>query len=695
MMNLESKNTRNKLFASEEAYVKQLEAGHVRAWVDLKGLYDLQRNSHSFILGHNVALSISENVTFSDEEWQQLRTLALSDNPRQRGEFHQFLNFVKMYSETLLNITPDDPLHEDYERIKFDEGHGRETFKVVVVRELDLLVQKSKNFLVRAHIEDALDSFLLWNDEKKDSLAGVPGGARDDVIYAHEHLRESYDLRRTIGYYDGYLIAQTCLPFSKGVAAVYNDFSPEKMTPIIERKSRDEIDAEDTGYISENNPEHDWIYDAFHVPDPRNLGGSTHSVELEKLRILWKLDNEMEVNNEEYFFDLRRINKTAMHPFVYSDILHRNFEFLKKRHQTEAQVAGIETLFTGTSTAPDSQYALLTSLSMRKKVEEQLGIEYTSLSALELLWLLSFLENTPVDQVIETRSFFDRYGVAGARTFLSMEHDRGMGDKILELTASSADEHLKSDIFLLYGAIIDAGSDAASAALAEKMGKAARDVLAWAHQYKDEPEKIRKILEKISVEGQVLLGTFRALAGEKKVQAVTEVAGVEYMQLNGAEVLRDVATLGPLEELYRSNYGNSKTQETLIAAFRKNLGEPGALVHRILFRGKVVAFMLIVPKGEKKLHVSALNVAEELVGVKAGPELLKKVLDLVQEGNTIEAEATPELTERYEKQYGFKRQSKKPKLDVDGEPIFKLELRPPSKAPSSTAPQKEIGGENK
>ena len=48
-----------------------------------------------------------------------------------------------------------------------------------------------------------------------------------------------------------------------------------------------------------------------------------------------------------------------------------------------------------------------------------------------------------------------------------------------------------------------------------------------------------------------------------------------------------------------------------------------------------------------------MNVDKELVGVKAGPELLKKVLGLVQEGYTIEAKATFELAPQYAQQYGF------------------------------------------
>lgn len=685
---------RNNLQKTEKDFVRQIRAGRLFDRLEpLMNLWVAQKNAHSLLFDPELAIAICEHVSLVDGDLQNLYDAALSEDQSRRVEFHKFLAFAKMYGESLLNITPHNREHDEYERIKDEESQGRETFTTQILDKLTQIRGRTDNFLIQAHIDDTIESFALWNDSKYGTLSGVPGGARDDVIYAHTHLRESYDLRRTIGYFDGYLIAQTCLPFSKGVVAIYNDFSPEKILPLVENNSAEELTRENDLYVSQNNSDYDWVYDALEIPEQRNRRGSNDSVELQKLQILWDLDKDRKAAGDEFFFDLRRIDALALHPFVSSDILHRNFEFLKKRHKTIVLTAEMDTLFEKERSSIFDQYKLLTSLAIRKKVEDRIGVKYSTLSATELSWLLNFLETTPVRAVADTRAFFDTYGTDGARTFLSLEHDRSMGDKIIEFAQSSVSEENKKSIFKLYSDIINVGSQTSEGnAVSHRVGKMARDVLARAHEYKDSPERMREMLQKISVEGQVLVGTFRALFVEKKVQAVTEVSGVEYKDVAGSSLLESEG-FGDFEKLYRSNYLEKHTQDVLINTFKTNLQQSGSRVHFIRFREKLVGFMLIVPRGEKRLYVSALNVDKELVGVKAGPELIKKILELVSEGNTIEAEAVEAVAQQYEKQFGFVRTGEE--IAEDGIEVIRLELRPLSKVPASTALRTGSGEENK
>ena len=347
------------------------------------------------------------------------------------------------------------------------------------------------------------------------------------------------------------------------------------------------------------------------------------------------------------------------------------------------------------SDADMADYRYLVSKPLRLLVERDFGVSVTTLPVREQFYLLNFLKTVTEHEVFAVQEFARRFNRDGLRTFLSLDHDRSMGDKILEFATSSVDEGIKKEIFTLYGKIIDAGSDASSTAVAEKIGKRAQQLLANAHTYKDDPEKLRETLQKLSVEGQVLLATFRTLAEQKQIESVAEVAGVEYKREKGQDVLANAEIQVLTETLYSSNYANKETQDVLIKEFRENLAKPGAILHRIQFGRKLVAMILLVPdkNDPKRLHVSALNVDKELVGVKAGPELLKKVLGLVQEGYTIEAKATFELAPQYAQQYGF-HIGEKTKAQ-DGAWLFKLEIRTPSTAPSSTAPQRESGEGNK
>lgn len=288
--------------------------------------------------------------------------------------------------------------------------------------------------------------------------------------------------------------------------------------------------------------------------------------------------------------------------------------------------------------------------------------------------------------------FATSYGTSGVRTFLSMEHNRGMGDKILEFANSSIDESLKKEIFELYGSIVDAGQDAESEQILNQIGKRAQQLLSRAHDFKEDPKGLRDMLRKLSSEGQVLLATFRALKLQGEASSVEDVSGVRYETAEGTVLARDAKQVEALCALYRSNY-EPFVGEELAKEFKNNLNSPGAEVHRIAFKNKVVAFMLVVPTGEDRLHVSALNVDKELVGTSAGPVLIKKVLDLAQSGKIIEAEAVPKLADQYEKQFGFVKVGKVPDpLDPNKKSfLFKLELYPPASEPTSKLPQIENG----
>ncbi|OGG72542.1 hypothetical protein A3A38_02015 [Candidatus Kaiserbacteria bacterium RIFCSPLOWO2_01_FULL_53_17] len=206
-------------------------------------------------------------------------------------------------------------------------------------------------------------------------------------------------------------------------------------------------------------------------------------------------------------------------------------------------------------------------------------------------------------------------------------------------------------------------------------------------------DEICTLLERYSVKGQVLLQAYRLLKEQQQITDMSEVTGVEYEVIEGRNLVRDPEALEALCALYRKNYPPF-TGEELAKRFKENIKKRDAVVHRISFRDKVVAFMLVVPVGEKRVYVSALNVDPELVGAKPGVTLLKKILDLVQEGNVVEAEAIPRLAKQYSEQFGFEKTGEF-NDPIDGERLFKLELRPLSQVPASTVLRTRIDAGNK
>ncbi|MEK7509562.1 MAG: hypothetical protein AAB605_02505 [Patescibacteria group bacterium] len=326
---------------------------------------------------------------------------------------------------------------------------------------------------------------------------------------------------------------------------------------------------------------------------------------------------------------------------------------------------------------------------------DETGIRFNNLNFREQGWFLHFMNTDDKALKKRTIAFVRQYGENGLRAFLSLEYDRNMGTKILDFTDSSKDISNIEKVLGMYSALIGIldESDEEVVAIAERIAKSARDILEKAYQQRHSPEDVRKLLARNSVKGQVLLATYRFLREEKKITNISEIEGVTYETLAGSSFVQEPEAIEPLCTLYRKNYPPF-TGEELAKRFRHDVEKRGAVVHRISFQGKVVAFMLEVPVGDKRVHVSALNVDPELVGAKPGVTLLNKILDLVKEGNIVEAEAVPKLAEQYSEQYGFVKigEFNDP---VDGEHLFKLELRPLVSEHVSTALRTEIDAGNK
>lgn len=85
-------------------------------------------------------------------------------------------------------------------------------------------------------------------------------------------------------------------------------------------------------------------------------------------------------------------------------------------------------------------YAHMMSVSTRKAFEEKLGLEFEWLYPEERLYLLRFLKHSDEARVDKVAEFFAKYSLAGIRTFIALDYDASIGDKILEYGLSHEDD---------------------------------------------------------------------------------------------------------------------------------------------------------------------------------------------------------------------------------------------------------------
>ncbi len=378
-------------------------------------------------------------------------------------------------------------------------------------------------------------------------------------------------------------------------------------------------------------------------------------------------------------------------------------------------------------------YWLLMSASVRKIIADKFGINIPLLSSEERGTFLHFVKTVTVADSEKVSKFTKRFGLQAARSFLATAYDPRASEYILHIGETFSQEDATA-IFQKFAQFADA-AELAEDAMVEIGGDEQRERVSELIQ-KNLLEKatgmLRRVaeqsegksdaeiamligteLERYSVQGQMLVGTYRAvvkLAREagKEPPAPNTLPGVSYEVITGQYLLSDGRKeLETLLALYRRNFP-AITGEMLAQKMREKLVQrPDATVHRVAVDNQLAAFLLVTPVDATTIHVSALNVSAELAQVGVGKFLVTEVLRAVREGKTVIAEAEAAANgslkgsraEQYIKQYGFTVDTEKGEngvsVDDDGATIFHLILRPSETAPVSTDAQIDSGAPGK
>ena len=332
---------------------------------------------------------------------------------------------------------------------------------------------------------------------------------------------------------------------------------------------------------------------------------------------------------------------------------------------------------------------------MRSYVEGNFHFLYTNLNVREQNYLLEFLAvPRETEKIDEVKKFSQIFGVAGLRTFLAASVDPKVGDEILAFAREGDPEKVKK-VFAAFGELADEVEElqgylekefdikdsAKIQAITEKLLHRGRDLLAQAHKYAREPEKLQQLIERRSAKGQLFLSVYRAFKDLNQIKNVTELEGAKYTLLS-AEELKGSTLLAQAISMYFKNH--PANGEELVKEFRGKVNLSGAMLHCIHFGRpeRLVASMLIVPSKDnpKEVEVSGLNVDQGLVGTSAGRDLINKLVHMVTvDGITVRAVAVEALANQYEKQYGFARVGPADVQRMDGKTRFVIELSPAQK----------------
>ncbi|MFA5030847.1 MAG: hypothetical protein WC495_04620 [Patescibacteria group bacterium] len=412
-----------------------------------------QYRRHGFVnneLAKNLELTPRRGL--SAEMRDQLASLNQLNDPRGNLTLHKIMDFMQEHMFTV----------QDHTEREIEEmlGHEYSGMTVDFYNFARAQVRVSKNYLVKKHYQDIIDSINIDDSDKEGALAGVPGGATDETIYTFQHVQESYNNRIALGVNEGYPIANPVVPIAPGYFGYYRNGALEKVYAATQAEYA-KAQMKEKEYIARNNPEDDYIYDQINEPQQITGRHNHPSHGLQKLQLIWDFTDQLKSNDRKFFFDISRLDMSELHPIVAADFLTKNQEYITEEEGKDngakplTQEEFTEKLFPLHNESPDKKYHYqnLTKLHMRKKIEDDFGIDIAGHDFWEQRNFLSFLESQTTDKVDTLIEYTKKYGNDGLTTFLSIELDPAMGERILSIGENLTDSpELAKQLFREYAA---------------------------------------------------------------------------------------------------------------------------------------------------------------------------------------------------------------------------------------------------
>jgi hypothetical protein len=332
------------------------------------------------------------------------------------SEYHLFqLHVVLDYiADAMQSLQKDEG---DFERENPGYYPSIQTFQTLA-ETAEHYSEHSTNYLVSRKFRDIFELSRQESLDKPDALYGVEGGSTDASIYAFKNTLKNYDLRTRYGFYEGCANRNPLLPIAPGFFVMYdrNDVSRVfEISPRVEDQSgyvRSRIAQAGTGRYEAlceklNIPKDEWS--RMH---PRH---HPNTVGLTKLQDIWDFKEGLDDTEEGFLCDLDRIDPKALHPFVLGTLVHENVETLKNGSEAcDVQIneVGEVELLTrlypeGASPEQAYHWKTLASLSIRKKIEDDFGVDIAEYP----LWIQrSFLElinRAETEQAPDIKEFLD------------------------------------------------------------------------------------------------------------------------------------------------------------------------------------------------------------------------------------------------------------------------------------------------
>lgn len=607
--------------------------------------------------GDELTDALETNVCIDPEAEEQIAFLNQSNDPRGNVLMHKIFDFAQTHKSTLENYTPEEQDEKRWYGTSISED-----FYNIARRQNNF----ASNYLIQKHLQDILEMSSYGNMDKPGSVHGVAGGGSDGMIYTFRNIERSYKDRLALGIREGWPIANPVLPIAPDYFGLYKG---DRLQKVFMHGEIDEVAVreKERAHIVHNNPEDDYIYEELNRHEVFHPGRNYHpSHELGKLEYLWAFKKHLQAEGRNFFYDTARLeDPSRLHPIVLGELFQRNQEYIDRVEgkQNDAEPVAImqykNLLSPGGHEKPEEEYIYrhMVSLPMRKKIEDDFGINIENIPLYGQIQFVNFLNRADLKTAERLQEALKQSGGREHMviSFLACAEDPLVADSILTI-AEQAKPELSEALFGKYAEIVGHS---------EKVREFLLQELANSH---DLSEKfIRSTIGQLFSKANELLKAVASALQTKKnldsrslvehinnyrsevallASALRHIKGVELTEIKQANLqVKDSSELSDREKKEMS-FAFKTNRERLypgglkdytVDGFSHLLDEPGHAFYIFDFKDHPAVFFHVDKKTADTWYVGSLNLGPEAFDSPLAIAVIKAALE--QEGGEHNLEA--------------------------------------------------------
>ncbi len=302
--------------------------------------------------------------------------------------------------------------------------------------------------------------------------------------------------------------------------------------------------------------------------------------------------------------------------------------------------------------------------AVRKQMERDFGISFSQVPLTQQVYFLSTIALKPNDQIRQVQSFVKTFGTDGLGSFLSLEHDRNLGNKIIEIgnrlpvdvargvlkkyaeisVRTEQLEHVVADSLIRGTAPTQQDREHIRRILSKK----GADLIERFHTKVGsdaDADGLIADLERVNADTLMALSAYRHFAQLGGTVSIEQIAGAEFGVVRGDELASEDIT--EMVGIYKKNWATYENQQLIqgvINDFESSLRGPSNHNEKIyVFKqyGKISSFVRFSPDADGTLRASALNVDESVQHFGLGEAMMDKALSTEAQHSILKATCDP------------------------------------------------------